>query len=35
MGTAMYDNAKVIHEYLKPLVCNENKINDCFKFPAG
>ena len=29
----MYDAAKVIGEYLKPLAFNEYKINDCLKFP--
>ena len=32
-GTAMYDTAKVIGEYLKPLAFTEYKINDCLKFP--
>ena len=32
-GTATYDAAKVIGECLKPLALNENKINDCLKFP--
>ena len=32
-GTATYDAAKVIGEYLKPLAFNEYKINDCLKFP--
>ena len=32
-GTATYDAAKVIGEYLKPLALNEYKINDCLKFP--
>ena len=32
-GTATYDVAKVIGEYLKPLSLNEYKINDCLKFP--
>ena len=32
-GTATYDPAKVISEYLKPLPFNEYKINDCLKFP--
>ena len=32
-GTATYDAAKVISEYLKPLAFNEYKINDCLKFP--
>ena len=32
-GTAMYDPTKVIGEYLKLLAYNENKSNDCLKFP--
>ena len=32
-GTATYDAAKVIGEYIKPLALNEYKINDCLKFP--
>ena len=31
-GTATYDAAKVIGEYLKPLALNEYKINGCLKF---
>ena len=33
IGTATYDAAKVISEYLKPLAFNEYRINDCLKFP--
>ena len=32
-GTATYDAAKIIGEYLKPLGLNEYKINDFLKFP--
>ena len=32
-GTATYDAAKVIGEYLKALALDEYKINDCLKFP--
>ena len=32
-GTATYEVAKVIGEYLKPLALNEYKINDCQKVP--
>ena len=32
-GTATYDAAKVISEYLRPLAFNEYKISDCLKFP--
>ena len=32
-GTATYDAAKIIGEYLKPFALNEYKINDCLKFP--
>ena len=32
-GTATYDAAKLIGEYIKPLALNEYKINDCLKFP--
>ena len=32
-GTATYDATKVIGEYFKPLAFNENKTNDCLKFP--
>ena len=32
-GTVTYVAAKVIGEYLKPLVFNEYKANDCLKFP--
>ena len=31
-GTATYDTSKVFGEYLKPVACNEYKINDCLKF---
>ena len=33
IGTATYDTAKVIGEYLKPSALNEYKINDWLKFP--
>ena len=32
-GTATYDAAKIIGEYLKRLAFNEYKINNCLKFP--
>ena len=32
-GSATYDAAKVIGEYLKALALDEYKINDCLKFP--
>ena len=32
-GTANYDAAKIIGEYLKRLAFNEYKINNCLKFP--
>ena len=32
-GTATYDAAKVVGEYLRPLALNECKINNCLKFP--
>ena len=32
IGTFIYDAAKVIGEYLKPLPKNEDKLNDCQEF---